>query len=491
VSGVRLTIVGGGTAALEGLLMARELLGADASLCLLAPEREFRYRPINPDAPFRPVAERGLPIAEIVEEVGADWVVDRASAVDQDRGVVLTRDGDTVGFDHLLLAAGGRARPTLRQSDLWIRGGDPSFLDEIIAQLRSEHIHSAAVVVPRGARWSVPAYELALVLAWSSGAGGGRVTLATAEAAPLAALGAPASELIAQELDGAGVELLTGVELIDSADHHGTRAGGRAQLVVVAEEPQYAVGALMGRPSDPARMPRAAGAARRFDRVVALPTMIGPHIGGVSTDEAGFVETDETLRVRGSEHVWGAGSCLAASLEHSALAARQADGAVASIAAAVAGEAPAPQPAATQLVGILLSGQRERWLAENPAGTAEPSTRCLWWPPGRAVGRLLAERIARRDPLVESALPTHPDGLTVRASVTLERAAASRQSYVAGSDEDLRRDIQQRQERALALRAREANATVRALETRLETLAARQQQTIRELQQQGYLRGRG
>ena len=37
----------------------------------------------------------------------------------------------------------------------------------------------------------------------------------------------------------------------------------------------------------------------------------------------------------GSERVWGAGSCLATGLEHSALAAQQADMAIAEIAAAI------------------------------------------------------------------------------------------------------------------------------------------------------------
>ncbi len=196
--------------------------------------------------------------------------------------------------------------------------------------------------------------------------------------------------------------------------------------------------------------------------------------------------------MRGSERVWAVGACLAATLEHSALAARQADAAVAAIAAEMSG---APlveplQPGATELTGILLTGRREQWLAENPVGTREPSTRCLWWPPGRAVGTMLAQQIAAWDTSLESDLPSGPDGLVVRAPVTLDHAATAAPPAVWASDEDRRLEIRRRQTRSIARREREAQEQLRELENGLETLAARQEQAIRELRQHGYLRGR-
>jgi sulfide:quinone oxidoreductase len=79
---------------------------------------------------------------------------------------LLTRDGDAVGFDFLLLALGARSKRTLRQGQVWARGGDPSFLDQIILDAGAGKVRRVAVIVPRGARWPVPAYELALILAW-------------------------------------------------------------------------------------------------------------------------------------------------------------------------------------------------------------------------------------------------------------------------------------------------------------------------------------
>jgi sulfide:quinone oxidoreductase len=487
-----LTIVGSGTGALEALLGARKLLGAEVELCLIAPEREFHYRPIDPDSLFAPVCERSLRIAEIAEIAGARLVDDRAAVVDQQRRSVLTRDGDSVGFDYLLLAPGGRSQRALRQGELWMRGGDPAFLDDIIVELGAGKIHRVAVVVPRGARWSVPAYELALVMAWSTAdAARAKVTLITAEEQPLAALGDATSTAVARELDAAGVELLTAVESVDVPAPESGRRAKAVELVLLPEDGDRAADALIGQPPDPDHVRFSGGSRVAFDRMISLPTVVGPKIAGVATDAAGFIEVDETLRVCGSERVWAVGACLAATLEHSALAARQADAAIAAIAAEVSGT-PLGEPleGATELTGILLTGRREQWLAENPVGTREPSTRCLWWPPGRAVGRMLAEQIAARDTSLESNLPSGPEGLVVRAPIALDHGAAAAPTAVWTSDEAREREIRSRHGRAIARREREAEEELRDLESGLEILAARQEQAIRELRQHGYLRGR-
>jgi len=487
-----LTIAGSGTGALEALLGARKLLGAQVELCLIAPEREFHYRPIHPDSLFAPVRERSLRIAEIAKIAGARLVADRAAVVDQQRRSVLTRDGDSVGFDYLLLAPGGRSKRALRQGELWMRGGDPAFLDDIIVELGTGKIHRVAVVVPRGARWSVPAYELALVMAWSTAnAARAKVTLITAEEQPLAALGDATSTAVARELDAAGVELLTAVESVDVPAPESGRRAKAVELFLLPEDSDPAADPLIGQPTDPDHMRPSGGSRVAFDRMISLPTVVGPQIAGVATDAAGFIEVDETLRVCGSERVWAVGACLAATLEHSALAARQADAAIAAIAAEVSGT-PSGEPleGATELTGILLTGRREQWLAENPVGTREPSTRCLWWPPGRAVGSMLAEQIAAWDTSLESKLPSGPEGLVVRAPIALDHGGAAAPTGVWTSDEDREREIRSRQGRAIARREREAEEELRELESGLETLAARQEQAIRELRQHGYLRER-
>lgn len=489
-------VVGAGTAGLEGLLLARRQLESAADLCLIAPEREFRYRPMSPDSLFRPAKERGLAIVDIVSEAGSRWVADRAVLVDEVQRSVVTRDGETVTFDFLLLAVGARPRRALRQGYLWARGDDPVFLDQILGELAAGIVRNVAVVVPRGARWPIPAYELALVLAWTVGTPA-HITLITSEPEPLGALGAAAAETVAHELDVAGVELITGVEVIDAVGHGAARSD-RVNVILVPELQTDAADALIGRPTGSARGQPHGDSTRAFDRLISLPTVDGPSIAGVATDAAGFIEVDTTLKVCGSERVWAAGACVAAGLEHSALAARQADAAIAAIAEectdGVTADLTIPS-GAPELTGMLLTGQRDEWLAENPLGTREPSTRCLWWPPGRAVGQMLAQHIAAWDPSTEHALLRSRGGLLIRAPVALGCSLEASVTPGAPVSDDVRRarirDIENRQLMAVRRREREADAELRALSSRLDALAAHQQQVIRELQQNGYLRGRG
>src|ERR1035437_960508 len=147
-------IVGAGTAGLEALLSAREALGASVDLRLVAPEREFRYRPMHRDSLFRPARERGIKVADLVAETGATWVRDRAEVVRESERCLLTRDGETVEFDYLLLACGERSKRPRPRGFLGGGGGDPSFLDECSRQIAAGEVEGLAVAVPRGPRWS-------------------------------------------------------------------------------------------------------------------------------------------------------------------------------------------------------------------------------------------------------------------------------------------------------------------------------------------------
>jgi sulfide:quinone oxidoreductase len=488
-------IVGAGTAGLEALLSIREALGASVDLWLVAPDREFRYRPMHRDSLFRPARERGIKVADLVAETGATWVRDRAEVVRESERCLLTRDGDIVAFDYLLIAAGERSKRPLAQGYLWERGGDPSFLDAIIRQIAARTVASVAVAVPRGARWSLPAYEIALVLAWSAAGTDASVTLITAEERPLGALGTAASDAVSDELELAGVETITGVELAD-APARGTRPMTVADLIIVPERAEDEASALIGAPTDPARVQIGAGVAREFERLISLPVMLGPRVAGVARDHAGFVAVDESLKVCGSDVVWAAGGCIAAALEHSALSARQADAAVRAITAACGhtGAGSGVGPDAIEISGVLLSGQRDQWLAENPIGTPEPSTRCLWWPPGRAVGKTLARRIAAWDPSVHERLPTHSSGLAIRAPVALGCDGALAAHTSTAINEAVQRarlhDLERRQLMAVRRLEREADAEVRALNADLQTFAADERHVIHTLREHGYLRER-
>jgi len=483
-----LCIAGAGTAGLEALLRARELLRPDVRLMLIAPESEFRYRPMSAQSLYQPADERSLPIADVVAETGATWIQDRVAAVRPEGRALLTRDGDTVKFDCLLLALGARQRRALAHGHAWERGRDPSFLDEILVDMAACRVGSVAVVVPRGARWPVPAYELALVLGWNAAETSTRVTLITAEQRPLGSLGRDATDTVQAELERAGVEVIGGVEAVDAPEP----ASGQ---VAILPEPDANADALLGRPTDPARLRLGDATIRDFDRVISLPTTYGPFMPGVPSDANGFVEVDEHLSVLGNDRIWAAGACISAALEHAALSAQQADAAVGAISAVLgtAAEQVSPEPATMpDLTGLLLTDQRDQWRAENPIGTHQPSTRCLWWPPGRAVGRMLAGRIQAWDPAVEDTLPASATGVAIRVPVALGTAQQSAPLAAPEVTAEIRaarlRDVENRQLMAVARREREADEELRALSTRLQALAASQQKVMRELRQHGYLR---
>ena len=239
-----------------------------------------------------------------------------------------------------------------------------------------------------------------------------------------------------------------------------------------------------------------AGVAREFERLISLPVMLGPHVAGVARDHAGFIAVDESLKVCGSDVVWAAGGCIAGALEHSALSAQQADAAVAAITAACghAGAGSGIGPDAVEIAGILLTGQRDQWLAENPIGTPGPSTRCLWWPPGRAVGKTLARRIAAWDPSVHERLPAQNSGLAIRAPVALGcNGALAAQTSPVITEAVLHarlHDLESRQLMAVQRLEREAAAEVRALSAGLQTLAADERRVTHMLREHGYLRER-
>ncbi len=500
-------IAGGGTAGLEALLAARELLGDRVELRLVSPKRQFRYRAMPAGRPLVPAPEHATAVAALAADTGAEVLYDRVVEVrDADRAL-LTRDGDLVDFDYLLLATGARGERVLEQGDVWERGRDPVVLDETLEMLASSSATRAGVVIPCGARWPLPAYELALVMGWSA-VSQGQVTLVTAEQRPLGVLGHAATELVTSELRDAGVELITGVEALD--DSPAARGMPGARLRLLTEEPASDGAALTARPTrrpseeELGEIQLFGGSGRRwrrvgdeplivFDRLISLPTVTAPRIGGTASDAAGFIVVDERLKMLGSERVWGAGSCLASGLEHSALAAQQADSAIAEIGAAIGLDAPAVE--APELTGILLSGQRDRWLMSNPRGTRQPSTRCLWWPTGRAVGPRLARRIAALDPAVQGVgVADAPPGLAVRVHVVLGDPIALG-TAVGTDDAELRksqqREIEQRQLMAVERRERAAAAELRTLNARLRDFDAEMKAVVGQLKRAGYLQRDG
>jgi sulfide:quinone oxidoreductase len=319
---------------LETALGLRELAGDRVRLTLLSPSADFVYRPMAVVEPFlvQPRSPRRLSLVEFAADVRATLVRDRLEAVDwQRRSVLLGGSRQELAYDALVIAVGAGTRDPLPPA-LTMRGPDiGAGLRGLIEDVDTGLVRALAFVVPSQTMWPLPAYELALLTrerALESGLDV-QVTILTAEEAPVAAFGREASAGVAAKLSAAGIDVLTGVSVEMS------RAG------------ELSVG-----PGE---------AHMRFDRVVAVPQLMGPAIAGLPSSADGFLPITPNAEVIGAERVYAAGDVTEFPVKQGGVAAEQADAAARSI-AALAGAAVQPDRIPTLCHGMLLCSRTGRYL---------------------------------------------------------------------------------------------------------------------------------
>jgi len=367
----RVLIAGGGVAGLEALLALRQLAGDRVALTLLAPERQFTYRPMAVGVPFGRGHMQRHDLADVARATAAEFVRGELAEVDVPaRSAVLT-DGRRIEYDALLVAVGAGAEPAFSRVRTWTPELDREVFGGLLADLEEGYAKRIAFVVPRDVAWPLPAYELALMTAWDArdmGQDDVEVTVYTPEQAPLEIFGTEASAGLLEDLEEAGVRVEAGV--------------------VVEEDPDAPARLLAG----------AGGPPLGTQRVIALPRAVARGVGGLVADERGFIRTDEHGRAESAPGVWAAGDAIAFPIKQGGLAAQQADAAAEAI-AAEAGADIAPQPFHPVLRGVLLTGRGRRWIRRDLEGSEEGETQrhALWWPPTKIAGRYLAPYLAALD----------------------------------------------------------------------------------------------
>lgn len=391
----RLLIAGGGVAALEALLAVRELARERVAIELLAPEREFVYRPMAVGEPFGLGPARREDLAEIAADRGATLHADALASVDPVWRQVRTRAGEELDYDMLLVAVGARPTVALPGAVTVSGPGRAGRMRTVLRELEERRVRRVVFAVPGGATWSLPLYELALMTARRAAALGLRgveLTLVTPEAEPLQVFGRRASAAVAALLAEHGVTFLGG--LYPAAVERGSLAVG-------------------GRPAPPVRA----------ERVVSLPRLAGPPIPGLPHDAAGFIPVDLSCRVVGEPDVYAAGDVTCFSVKQGGLAAQQADAAAEDIAAR-AGAPVVPRPFDPVLRGLLLTGGAPRYLRAEIVGgrgeASEAATSALWWPPSKIAGRYLAPYLAARASAGPPAAPAAEGTLPVEVRLESE-----------------------------------------------------------------------
>ena len=376
---MKIVIAGAGVAGLEALLALHELAGDRVSLTLIAPDPDFSYRPMAVGQPFALGGPHRVPLSTFAEATGAELVHAAVVGVDDAAGEVRLDDGDTRSFDALLVAPGGRAVSGVEGATTWWPGGDPEIYGGLLRDVEEGYVKRLAMVVPPGAVWPLPVYELALMTAGEARAMGQDdvvVTVVTPEHAPLSLFGEEASAAVAEELADAGIELKTGVV-------------GRVEPGGLALEP--------------------GGEHLVTQRVFAVPRVLGPGLEGLPSDDERFILADDTAQVDGCERTWAAGDGVVSPIKFGALATHQARRAVAAI-ARLAGVEDPPDPGEPVLHGrLLVGGGRTRRLTGR--GDAEGAP--LWWPAGKVAGEYLPRWLAEHGVAPQSAVEPPEEGVTI------------------------------------------------------------------------------
>ena len=371
-------IVGGGVAGLEALLALRHMAGDRVRLTLAAPERDFSYRPLAVAEPFALGHAYRVPLSQFADDVGAQLVVDATVGIDDAAGKVRLRDGGERSFDAMIVAPGARAVSGVEGAVTWWPGGAPEAYSGLLRDIDEGYSKRIAIVVPPGAVWPLPAYELALMTAGQAtamGHGDVTITVVTPERRALSLFGDEASAAVTDELARAGVQLKTGVVALRD----------KAGLLL---EP--------------------GGERVEAQRVYSVPRLLGPALEGLPADEEGFILAGDDAQVEGCERTWAAGDAVVSPIKFGGLATHQARRAAAAI-ARLAGVEDAPDPGEPVLHGRLMVGHRMR----NLSGRGDAEGAPLWWPQGKVAGEYLPRWLSEHGVAPPAAEEPPDEGLTV------------------------------------------------------------------------------
>jgi sulfide:quinone oxidoreductase len=360
----RVLIAGSGVAAVETALALHALAGDRLQIDLLAPAAELNERPWSVLTPFGAEAAPRIDLAGLVRELDLVWHRDSLAAVEPGARQVLTRGGERLPYDRLVVATGARSQETVPGAVTFRGPIGAGALEGVLERAIRDPELRLVFAAPAGMTWALPLYELALL---SSAFLRERkvtdpdITIVTTEAQPLEVLGADVSEAVGTALERHNIRVVTGVPEAATESALRLRGGGLVSA----------------------------------DVVVALGELVGPRIPGLPHNDAGFIPVDLHGRVLGCDDVFAAGDATNFAIKHGGLATRQAD-AVAEAIAAEEGAIEAAEPFHPVVRAMLLAGEdgplyiEADLVARHGVVSSDP----LWSPLDKVAGRYLSPYVA-------------------------------------------------------------------------------------------------
>lgn len=356
-------IVGGGVAGLEAGLALRDLAGDRVSLRLLAPGPEFVYRPMSVQEPFSFGGAQRYPLPEIAEDLGAELISDSIASVDTDKRIVHSASGAELGYDALMIGLGAKLHARYEHALTIDDARMDELLHGLVQDVEGGYVKRLAFVMPSPVAWPLPVYELALMTSRRARDMNVEVaiTIITPEDAPLALFGQGASAAVADLLAENQIDVIT------------------SSYCEVPQSRQIEIS-----PGD-----------RRLevDQIVALPELHGPSLPGLPEDDHGFIPIDASCQVRDTERVYAAGDATDFPVKFGGVAAQQADTAAQAI-AALAGAPVEPQPFTPEVHGVLLTGEKPRYLRAHITGGHGASSELTDEPTSSAPAKIDAKYLA-------------------------------------------------------------------------------------------------
>jgi sulfide:quinone oxidoreductase len=357
-------IAGSGVAAVETALALRALVDERLQIDLLAPAAELQDRPWSVLTPFGAEAARRIDLAGLVRELGLSWHRDSLAAVACDAHHVLTRDGERLPYDLLVVAIGARSQEAIPGAVTFRGPLTAGAVEGVLDRAVRDPEHRLVFAAPPGATWALPLYELALMSSAflrERNIADPDITVVTGETQPLEALGTDAADAVRTALARYGIKVVTGAAPVAASERSLLlQDGGR-------------VGA---------------------DAVVALGEVVGPRIAGLPHDDAGFIPVDEHGGVRDCDDVFAAGDATSFPVKHGGLATQQADAVAEAIAVRV-GAAPSASPFRPVVNAMLLAGDAPLYVrADLTTGAGVASRDPLWSPLDKLAGRYLSPYLA-------------------------------------------------------------------------------------------------